>query len=170
VRYPALSSVLRLAGAVAITGAVGCVTGSATTEPSTSGALLSVADVIRDRDSLVGQQIAVVGRARAQPRPGDEQSPGGDTFPATLHLDEPSQSTATLLSLDVYRVTGAGRYEPYLCQVSGGTIRCGQYTPEVITTITGTWRREALPSGEIVYPDGRIEVSTWRTAYFLLVD
>ena len=168
-RYPDHSLVLRLCGVVVIVGVVGCEAGSATA-PLMTTAAFSVADVNRDRDSLVGQRIAVLGRVRAQPRPGDEQSPGANTFPATLHLVDPTQSSGALLSLDVYRRTNAGQYEPFMCQVSDGAIRCGEYAPEAVTTITGTWRREQLPSGQIVDPNGRIVASASRTVYFLLVD
>ena len=158
-----------LGWAVAIVVVAGCEAGSAQ-GPSMAGAPFSVADVNRDRDTLIGRRIAITGRVHAQPRPGDEQSRGADSFPATLHLVDATQSSGTPVTLDVYRRTSTGQYEPVMCQVGDGVIRCGAYTPEAVTTITGTWRRERLPSGQIVYPDGRMVPSASRVAYFLLVD
>jgi hypothetical protein len=165
----ALSFVIRIAGALVISGAAGCTSGLATS-PSSTAPVRSVAEVNRDRDALVGERLTVIGRIHAQPRPGDEQSRVSDPFSATLQLIDPGSPPGQYASLDVYRMTGAGAFEPFLCQVSGGVTRCGSYTPDAVTTIAGTWRKEELPSGQIVNPDGRVVVVTRRTAYFLLVD
>ena len=72
--------------------------------------------------------------------------------------------------VDVYRTTNTGQYEPVVCQVSDGTIHCGDYTPDTVATIIGTWRKEELPSAQIFYPDGRVVTTGRRIAYFLAVD
>jgi len=72
--------------------------------------------------------------------------------------------------LDLYRTGQGGQYERLSCQVRAGSIvDCGKYTPNSVITIEGTWMRQQVAAGQVVYPGGRVEVIAWRTVYFLLV-
>jgi hypothetical protein len=131
---------------------------------------LTVNDVIEHSDQYIGQRITVVGRLHAQVRTRDEPT---DQRPnelprATLHLRTTGTASGTTKSLDLYRSTDGGSYEPLSClmETSG---RCGGYEPGAVMTIAGTWVRYRIPAGEVIRPGKGTEVIAWRIADFLVV-
>ena len=131
---------------------------------------LTVADVLEHSDQYIGQRITVAGRLHAQVRTRDEPTDQRPNEPprATLHLRTTGTSSGVTKSLDLYRSTDGGRYEPLSC-VMETSRRCGGYEPGAVMTITGTWVRHQVPAGEVVRPGKPAEVIAWRTAYFLVV-
>ena len=152
----------------------GCLDGSGAGElqPSRVGQALTVPELNANRASYVGQRVQVVGRLHAQPRLTDDgpDSTTVETFAATLHLLNPEEPTGSLNVLDLYTRGNQGKPEPLTCKASAiGGFECGNYIPDSVVTIGGTWTRQEMPAGQVMSPPNPAQTIARRTLYFLLV-
>lgn len=131
---------------------------------------LTVSSLLKQSDDYVGQRVAVVGRLHAQVRLPDDTAhqPPAEPQRATLHLRDLETPIGPTGSLDLYRATTTGAYEPLSCvvEISG---RCGKYEPGSEISISGIWVKHVVPAGQVVHPGQQGQVIAWRTLHFLVV-
>lgn len=150
---------------------------SATLQPTAE--VVSVGDLMAAKATYVGRRIAVEGRVHVQTLSGLHACEAGQACPkyddALLTLmDARASKPAAEEVLRVYRRSAAaGTAEQVHCRIVDQNLPafdCGRYVPDSVVTVEGTFTGEQVPDQTVVDPSGRVQVLTYRSVYYLLLD
>jgi len=138
---------------------------------------LTPSDVLANPESFLGTQIQVRGRIHLE----SYETAAGPCNPATgegcispaftsLHVVTAGEPRRDTNVLDLHRPTNQGGEEPLRCRVVGPyQFDCGTYTQDAVVIVSGRLVKHRIPTQQVVYPDGRVEVFLYREIYVLLV-
>ena len=137
--------------------------------PSVISSVLSVVELLTNREQYLGTQVSVRGRIVVNiiysERPCQTDGSVCDTtMGAQLELWEPQQTPGTEKKILIFR-----HGQPYACQkIAPEQYRCGTYINGELLTVHGIWSKDQVPDQVVGYSGGQPpRVLKWRDRYFL---
>ena len=137
--------------------------------PSVISSVLSVVDLLTNREQYLGTQVSIRGRIvvniinSERPCPTDG-SVCDTTMGAQLELWDPQQTPGTENKILIFR-----NGEPYPCEkIAPEQYRCGTYINGELSIVHGIWSKDQVPDQVVGYSGGQPpKVLKWKDRYFL---